>query len=179
MRHHQSEAERETPRDGKNNARPSTDKDKGTLAQENTEPSDSAKGYSQDSGYPQSGGYEPKDEERGTRFQHSGSPRGSAEEGEQGQIGIHADDSLDAAPYTPAHEDNADGTPSDESIRAALHDLLAGRAAPRGVLVTVHNGDVTLEGEVADAAEQEELGQLVRNTRGVRSVSNSLLARRF
>lgn len=147
---------------------------------------DVEQGYSQDSGYPQSGGYERRPADRTAGDDHA-----PHDDGQEGQIGIFASDDLDAAEYSPAagreraRERDASGVMlregarkySDESIRAALHELLAGRASPRGVLVTVEDGNVTLEGEVADAAEKTELEEIVYQSPGVRSVANLMVAR--
>lgn len=145
-----------------------------------SESDDVAQGYSQDSGYPQSGGYD-RDPADASGSQSSDLRRETSDEEthENSQIRTHASDELNAAPYAPAPSSDRAKAPSDGTIRAALHELLVGRASPRGVIVTVESGNVTIEGEVADSAEKSELGEIVRTTPGVRRVTNRLVARRL
>ncbi len=141
--------------------------------------SDIEQGYSQDSGYPQSGGYERRPADKSASSSGNDDSAGTS----ASQIRIHASDELQAAPYEGARSDDDDDAArerravSDESIRATLHELLAGRASPRGVLVTVESGDVTIDGEVADPEERAELESIVRGASGVKSVRNRLLDR--
>jgi hyperosmotically inducible periplasmic protein len=64
--------------------------------------------------------------------------------------------------------------PSDEKITAAVNEALKANPAMSVVSSSVHDGVVTLSGEVEDDAQKAAAETLVASVKGVKSVNNSL-----
>lgn len=64
--------------------------------------------------------------------------------------------------------------PKDADLKAAIETLLQTKPAGSGITVSVDKGVATLNGQVTDEANKEELGKATAGIMGVKSVVNNL-----
>jgi hypothetical protein len=116
---------------------------------------DRAHGYTQDSGYPSSGGQVVEAAERGEA------------------------EGRDAPPHAVVGSGNGHAS-TDAEIGSAVRQRLTSEPPPRSgrLLVTVGDGVVTLSGEVDDQIERDRLLNLVRDVGSVREVRDRLQVRK-